>query len=247
MNTENKPQVNVVSLASGAAFVIVGILLLLERGGTLEMRQIVSLWPVGLIVLGAAVAWQAARGESRNAAAGSGALVWLIIVGMALTYTFDRKAAGVGGEGYAGGFAVLAADRRPAFTGALRGGKVTSVLGGVDLDLRNASLEPGQTAIIDVFNLLGGTDIKVPENWLVSLETVTVLGGVSDERIRGERDDEDGREDGDQTAEAAIVPSPTMVVPPPATPDAVYATDGRDAPRLVVRGTVILGGLKVRK
>ncbi len=63
---------------------------------------------------------------------------------------------------------------------AFLGGKVTTLFGGTDIDLRES--KPADGAIIDIFTMFGGTEITVPESWDVQLDAIALLGGVSDER-----------------------------------------------------------------
>lgn len=66
---------------------------------------------------------------------------------------------------------------------AFQGGKVTTMFGGTDIDLRESL--PTELATIDVFTMFGGTEIRVPEDWNIQLDAMAVLGGVSDERKSG--------------------------------------------------------------
>lgn len=63
----------------------------------------------------------------------------------------------------------------------LKGGRATSIFGGIEYDLRQASLAP-EGAIIDCICIFGGTGIKVPANWNVKNEVTTILGAFSDKR-----------------------------------------------------------------
>lgn len=63
-----------------------------------------------------------------------------------------------------------------------RGGKVTCIFGGTELNLSNAELAEG-TNIIDVFAMFGGCVLVVPSDWDVTVEVSAVLGGVSDKRM----------------------------------------------------------------
>lgn len=62
-----------------------------------------------------------------------------------------------------------------------RGGRVTAVLSGVTLDLRDASLSP-DGATIDVQSALSGIDILVPRDWDVVCEVDAVCGGIDGDR-----------------------------------------------------------------
>ncbi|MFT6053758.1 MAG: putative membrane protein [Roseivirga sp.] len=62
-----------------------------------------------------------------------------------------------------------------------KGGKLTSIFGGTDLNLINAELASG-TNVLDVFVLFGGTDIRVPSDMNVKVKVTAIFGGFSDER-----------------------------------------------------------------
>ena len=53
-------------------------------------------------------------------------------------------------------------------------------MGGCEIDLRQASIEPGTEAVIDVFALWGGIEIKVPDDWTVVTRVTPLMGGVED-------------------------------------------------------------------
>ena len=55
-------------------------------------------------------------------------------------------------------------------------GKVTTVMGGVDLDLRDAVLAPGG-ADLAVFSVMGGVALRVPDTWIVETLGRAFMGG----------------------------------------------------------------------
>jgi len=57
-----------------------------------------------------------------------------------------------------------------------KGGKVSTVLGGADIDLREAVIK--DEAVLNVFTVLGGTDIRVPVGWEVKSTITPIAGGV---------------------------------------------------------------------
>lgn len=56
------------------------------------------------------------------------------------------------------------------------GGKITTVLGGGILDLRNAKTDEKKIEL-EIVAVLGGLKIFVPTNWIVKVQNSSVLGG----------------------------------------------------------------------
>lgn len=61
-----------------------------------------------------------------------------------------------------------------------RGGDIVSVMGGSEIDLRQADFK--DRISIDNFTLFGGTKLIVPAEWDVQSEVVAIFGGVDDKR-----------------------------------------------------------------
>ncbi len=80
------------------------------------------------------------------------------------------------------GVAIMGGYKRTNNSQDFRGGELTAVMGGIDLDLRNASIQQGE-AIIDLFAFWGGVKIRIPSEWTVSLEAMPILGGFEDKTI----------------------------------------------------------------
>ena len=62
-----------------------------------------------------------------------------------------------------------------------RGGKVTSIFGGAEIDFTRAQLAPG-TNEIELACIFGGASLIVPSDWHVVIEVTPILGGFSDSR-----------------------------------------------------------------
>ena len=65
-----------------------------------------------------------------------------------------------------------------------RGGKVTCIFGGSEIDLTESNAQEG--AFIEVFCMFGGVDLRVPENWKINMDNVAIFGGFGDERNIGQ-------------------------------------------------------------
>jgi predicted membrane protein len=140
-------------LISGMVFVILGCWLLANQLGYLEQSPW-DMWPVFLILAGATLV---GRGLRKPAPAPPGVVDDTRINSFALMSGTTRKVVG-------------------DFLGA----DLTAIMGGHDIDLRNARIPNGGTVIIDVFVWWGGIDLKVPPDWKVSNEGLAVMGAFED-------------------------------------------------------------------
>jgi len=65
-----------------------------------------------------------------------------------------------------------------------KGGRVTCIFGGSEINLLGSELSPEEN-VIDVFTLFGGSSFMVPDHWQVKLDVVSIFGGYSDKRSTG--------------------------------------------------------------
>ncbi len=59
-----------------------------------------------------------------------------------------------------------------------QGGKITSLFGGISLDLRHAKIK--KEARLEIFTAFGGVDLQVPEGWVVHTSGLPLFGGWDD-------------------------------------------------------------------
>jgi predicted membrane protein len=57
-----------------------------------------------------------------------------------------------------------------------KGGDITAICGGVELDLRKATIK--KDASINIFTVWGGITLTVPEDWNVKIRAMPIAGGV---------------------------------------------------------------------
>jgi hypothetical protein len=135
----------------GLLFTIAGGWLLLEQT-TLIRISFTDLWPLLLVLFGGYLVWQGVAGPRPRAAGDSNATV--------------------------NATAILGGITRGNNSRAFKGGQITAVMGGCELDLRQASIDA--EAVFDVFALWGGIEIRVPDDWTVVSRVVPLLGGFAD-------------------------------------------------------------------
>jgi hypothetical protein len=109
-----------------------------------------------------------------------GPLMLVLAGGSVVWRAFNRPLPEGAADSYIRSFAVLSgAELRP--TVPFQGADLTAVMGGVKLDLSNAPMA-GDTAVVDVFALMGGAEIFVPRDWDVTVKVISLMGGCSDKR-----------------------------------------------------------------
>jgi predicted membrane protein len=67
----------------------------------------------------------------------------------------------------------------------LKGGSVSTIMGGCELDFRNADMEK-EEMVLEVSSIMGGIEIRVPSHWQVVMQGTPVLGSVEDKTTKPE-------------------------------------------------------------
>jgi predicted membrane protein len=195
-------------LVVGVAIIVAGLVLTLDNLGLIEAHTILKLWPLVLVAIGAAKIRQDRGGSSLGGwflvlggaflllfTFGHGHLadalgpmlvvaVGILIVVKALKQNRGVPPALARSEDFLQGTAILGGFKRRISTQAFKGGELTAIFGGYEVDLRQAVLENGQ-ARIDVFVLFGGGEIRVPEGWEISNRATAIAGALNDSTHHG--------------------------------------------------------------
>ncbi|HHP7240940.1 MAG TPA: LiaI-LiaF-like domain-containing protein [Cyclobacteriaceae bacterium] len=72
-----------------------------------------------------------------------------------------------------------------------RGGKITALFGGSNVDLRNCQLAVGVSKV-DVLVVFGGSKLYLPDTWNVKINATPIFGGIDDKRDSNAGWDESG-------------------------------------------------------
>ncbi|MCU0453625.1 MAG: cell wall-active antibiotics response protein [Bacteroidetes bacterium] len=203
----NKPRISA-QLVFGLVVLAVGVILTLDNMNLIYAEDYLRWWPALLMIYGLArlldpdcnrfwsIFWIAAGGvllldklEIIFITVRDWWPVVLIALGGSVLWGSLRKSPGqtailTGSEGSSDDTvvnltAVMGGFERRNSSRDFRGGKITTIMGGCELDLRQADIR--DTAVIEVFAIWGGISLKVPETWSVRLEGMPIMGGFSDE------------------------------------------------------------------
>ena len=153
----------------GIWLLAIGLILMLENLGVAHIR-FDMVWPIIVIGVGVLMIWQAAGPRIRPD--GTTKTAWPEI--------FNRWSRTGSPEADFNGIAILGGFKRRITSKKFKGGSVLSVMGGFQIDLRQADME-GDTATIEAISFMGGGEIKVPDEWLVSMEGISLFGAFVDE------------------------------------------------------------------
>lgn len=189
----------------GVAVIAVGVLFTLDNLGLVDAQAYLRFWPVALVLIGFVQLWHAIR-DGHGWFSGLlffGIGSWMLLEHVAYIRlnardVFPLFLVVVGGylvwRGFGGlprpramdahsrfsSIAVMGGVVRRNDSQAFLGADLTAVMGGCEIDLRQASIAPNTEAVIDVFAFWGGIELKVPEDWTVINRVVPLMGGVED-------------------------------------------------------------------
>jgi predicted membrane protein len=80
-------------------------------------------------------------------------------------------------------FAVMSESKQRSDGQPFEGAYMTAVMGSCDLDLRRATMQPGEERSIVVFGVMSGQVIRVPPEWQVVVKVAPIFGSVEDKRV----------------------------------------------------------------
>ncbi len=76
--------------------------------------------------------------------------------------------------------AIFSGQKKKIITKDFKGGEITNMFGGTELDFSQADIV--KSAEIDISTIFGGTKLVVPANWNIKSEVVCIFGGIDDKR-----------------------------------------------------------------
>jgi len=135
-------------LLSGSIFIIIGGLFLLSNMGIIYFG-FRDLWPFILLIVGFAILRQAMIGSKSGEAENDFINLTFILGGG--DHKFNSK--------------------------SFKGGKVSAIMGGGKIDLRDAEMVEDEV-FFDVFAFWGGVELIVPQSWQVNMKAIPILGGA---------------------------------------------------------------------
>jgi len=195
-------------LVLGLVLILLGLVFVLDNLGIIYRGDFLRYWPALVVIFGVFK-----FAQSDGAASRAGGLILVALGGLLLLRSLDLVdfnfwdffwpalliAAGISmmmrawtryrrhdgnldSDSYVHGLAIMGGFERTNNSQDFQGGELTAIMGGCKLDLRQAAMR-GNEAVIDIFAWWGGVEIRVPENWSVTLKGLPIMGGFADSTL----------------------------------------------------------------
>ncbi|MBC3807352.1 hypothetical protein H8K52_08345 [Undibacterium seohonense] len=198
-------------LILGAFIIIIGALALLDNLRIFNTRDLLQFWPTVFVVAGAIKLSQANTRSGYIIGGGliaAGTIItlnrlglinfrmrdwWpLLMIGAGVLVIFKDKASHLfqdlqrnttpsTNDSYLDIVAVMSGHQGNIASGDFRGGAITAIMGGAELDLRNAVIQT--EAVLNVTAFWGGITLKIPSDWTVVNNGFAFLGGIDDSSV----------------------------------------------------------------
>jgi hypothetical protein len=141
---------------SSSLFILAGVFLLVVNFGGESLTE--AIWPLFIVALG------------------------IYIVIRSLRRHRGAPPVPASHEGYVATTAIFGATKRHPVTNDFKGGEMTAIFGGFEIDLRQCGIDP-DPARIDLFVLFGGGEIRVPQGWVIDNKASAIFGGFEDKTL----------------------------------------------------------------
>jgi predicted membrane protein len=206
MTKENRPGTNN-RILIGVVLVLAGLFLVIRNTGFFPdfIDNVIFSWPMLLVAIGLVMTLGSTEKTGGIIVMAVGGffmiplifretfhmynMFWpsiFIIVGVIFIVSRRRgwnaiTTKGVVGDDWVDYVNVFSGGERQIVSQNFKGGKISAVFGGIELDLTKAGLAPG-VSVLEIACVFGGATLIVPDSWHVTIEVTPVLGGFSDSR-----------------------------------------------------------------
>jgi predicted membrane protein len=191
----------------GVILVLLGLFMVLRNTGIFPnfIEHIIFSWPMLLVAIGLVITLGSSGSRTSGViimAVGAFFLIphifrdtfnvdmfWpsiFIIIGVIFIFTKRHgwnsvPSTGISGDEYIDIVNVFSGGERQIVSENFKGGKISAVFGGSELDLTKAKLATGRSEL-EIACVFGGATLIVPDDWNILLEVTPILGGFTDSR-----------------------------------------------------------------
>ncbi len=174
----------------GFILIALGIILLLNYYGVSIFNE---WWPLILVILGVFILFRSPRLPASGLILvligcilqamkldiiPSEIVIPIILIAVGAVFIISRiiGKSMVNNDDWLNYFAIFSGLQTRSHSSAFKGGHVTALFGGAEIDLYGAQLSP-EGASLDLSAIFGGVEVRVPEDWTVVATGVPLFGG----------------------------------------------------------------------
>ncbi|HSY60776.1 MAG TPA: DUF5668 domain-containing protein [Cytophaga sp.] len=148
------------SITKGLIIIAVGTYFILPLTDFVQPIDIEKMWPVLIILLGIIVLFGSGFKKNHKKKP------------MSTTHTINEELFEI--------TAIMSGNTRQISSYDFKGGTITAVMGGVELDLTNCYLSK-EGCVIDLSVVMGGVSLKISREWNIQSEITPIMSGIEDE------------------------------------------------------------------
>jgi len=152
---------------SGLVFTGIGTLFMLNNLGQIKF-WFDDLWPILIILVGIGIIHHSLFGKSKKSCCGKNGEFKAFIA-----KTKDQK---IDSDMFDIS-AFLSSAEHTYDQKDFKGGRISGVLGGVEIDLRGAEMAE-ESAVITISAFMAGIELYIPNNWKVTVESTSFMAGI---------------------------------------------------------------------
>jgi predicted membrane protein len=191
----------------GAILLLIGLFLVLKNTGFFPefIDDVIFSWPMLLVAIGLIMTLSSSERTSGVIIMAVGGfflipmifretfhvynMFWpsiFIIIGITFLVSKRRGWAssvttGIIGDDFVDYTNIFSGGERQVISQSFKGGRITAVFGGMELDLTKAKLAPGKNEL-ELSCIFGGATLIVPDDWNIIIMVTPILGGFNDSR-----------------------------------------------------------------
>ncbi|NIM10703.1 MAG: hypothetical protein GTO45_01850 [Candidatus Aminicenantes bacterium] len=144
---------------AGWLFIGLGVVFLLVENGVLHWHEVWRYWPVILILVGLSIVFQGVKFKKRR------------------KYDYDPDETPSSDEERIHESSFFGGWSKRVTTKNFRGGNISAVFGGLEIDLRDAKLSE-KGGVLDVSAVFGGVELRIPDSWVIEDRSSAIFAGV---------------------------------------------------------------------
>ncbi|AFH48155.1 Hypothetical protein IALB_0443 [Ignavibacterium album JCM 16511] len=191
----------------GGAFIVLGFLFFLNSLDILDfsISRIIFSWPFFFLIIGVFITLNTNKKLLGGILSGLGAIflipkifpsvdyngtivLAIIFIALGLYIILNRRekekiAFDQERKDYIDDVAIFGGGNKVITSDNFKGGNITAVFGGSEINLKGCKLAEG-TNVIDVLCVFGGTTLIVPQDWNIVLNITPIFGGFSNKLIK---------------------------------------------------------------